>query len=172
MLKCALASYYAAKNINTHVEDYELRHNRPSFTLNTLQYLRQQGGPGTPLFWLVGMDSLATMDRWHGWQQLLAYAHIAVVNRPGYTLPSAGVLGEWWEQSSASIIEAAGLPGGKCILLDSAEKDLSSTDIRLLLRQKQKDGKTKKQIAQLVPAAVADYINQHKLYLTSDTEEL
>ena len=171
MLECAVGSVrYATKNINVHVEAYELRYNRPSFTLNTLQYLRQHHGPDTPLFWLIGMDSLATIDRWHGWQELLAYAHIAVVKRPGYTLPNTGVIGEWWARFSVSIDKASALPSGKCIVLDTSEKDVSSTGIRLLLQQKQKCDDTKKQIAQLVPAAVADYIQQHKLYLTSDTE--
>lgn len=171
MLECVIASACCTlKNLNVHVEDYELRHNRPSFTLSTLKYLRHQHGPDSPLFWLVGMDSLAAIDRWHGWQELLAFAHIVVVKRPGYTLPSTGVLGEWWARFSASISEASGLPSGKCILLDTTEKEISSTEIRLLLQQKQKCEATRTQIAQLVPTAVADYINQHKLYLTSDTE--
>lgn len=155
--------------MNVHVEDYELKHDRSSYTLHTLQYLRQLHGANTPLFWLIGMDSLIALDRWHGWQQLLQYAHIAVVKRPGYTAPSEGVLGQWWAQHCVSLGDIADSASGKCILLNTEEKDLSSTNIRQLLEQQKRCKETSLPITQFVPQAVADYIYQHKLYLTSDS---
>ena len=172
MLECALKTIASnPTGMNVHVEDYELKHDRSSYTLHTLQYLRQLHGANTPLFWLIGMDSLITLDRWYGWQQLLQYAHIAVVNRPGYLAPSERVLGHWWAQHRASLRDIAGSACGKCILLNTEEMDLSSTTIRRLIEQQRRCKETSLQITQLVPQAVAEYINQHKLYLTSDTEK-
>lgn len=61
----------------------ELLRNRPSYTVETLQALRQALGPACPIAWLIGGDSLLQLARWHRWRELFTLAHIIGVQRPG-----------------------------------------------------------------------------------------
>lgn len=52
----------------------------PSYTVNTLAYLKQQAEQQTLIF-LLGEDSLSHFDHWYQWQNILNYCHLVVMSR-------------------------------------------------------------------------------------------
>lgn len=117
----------------------ELEREGPSYTLDTVRAL-QLARPGASWFLLIGADQYANLHSWHGWQELLTRVVLAVAARPGVaTPPHAEVL--------AHAHRVVPLP----------PMDLSATDLRSRIALGQP-------ITELVPAAVASYIDQQALY--------
>jgi nicotinate-nucleotide adenylyltransferase len=75
------------------IDDRELRRDGPSFTVDTLESLRNDAG-GEPLGLIVGMDAFLGLTHWHRWEEILGLAHIVVAHRPGWRPPDMGPLGE------------------------------------------------------------------------------
>ena len=139
------------------VDDRELKRNRPSYTLDTLKELRLEL-PTTPLCFLMGMDSLCQLDQWHGWQELLDYAHLVVSHRPGwqpaFTANIAALL------AAHATVEPNQLHRqlhGCIYLFDSPQLDISSTHIRNCI-------KTGNNPQYLLPEPVLNYIRDKGLY--------
>lgn len=139
-------------------DDLELRKSTPSYSIETVQQIRQQVGKETPLFFCIGMDSLLTIDSWHHWQQLLDYCHLAICPRPGYKLPIKGHLAEWIEQNLCDDIERVKTLAQGCLHLCKIPlKDISSTAIRDSIKCAQS-------IDHLTPKSVVNFITKHSLY--------
>lgn len=73
------------------VDRRELRRAGPSYTVDTLRELRGECGPGRPIAWIVGGDSLLQLDSWHQWRALFDSAHVLAVERPGARLDPAAI---------------------------------------------------------------------------------
>jgi len=70
------------------------RQGRPNYTLDSLRKLRQEVGPGAALFCLMGADSFASLQRWHGAAEMPFAATLIVASRPGLHLNDLpGMLG-------------------------------------------------------------------------------
>ena len=139
-------------------DDLELRKRTPSYSIETVQQIRQQVGEETPLFFCIGMDSLLTIDSWHHWQQLLDYCHLAICPRPGYKLPIKGHLAEWIEQNLCDDIARVKTLAQGCLHLCKIPlKDISSTAIRDSIKCAQS-------IDHLTPKSVVNFITKHSLY--------
>lgn len=140
------------------VDDRELRRQTPSYTVATLQEIRSEVGAEDSLIWCMGMDSLATFDQWFRWRDILDYAHLVVVRRPGWAPPSEGELGEWLQQHSCSdFVDATTSSSGGVFLFDCPMLDISATSIR----QQVANGQS---VQFLVPEAVWQYIREKQLY--------
>jgi nicotinate-nucleotide adenylyltransferase len=121
------------------LERCELERNGPSYTLDTVREL-QARTPGATWFLVIGQDQYAGLHTWKDWQELLGRVTLAVANRPGVApRPDAQVL-----QFSHTAVP---LP----------MMDVSSTEIRR--RVAAGEG-----ITDLVPAGVARYSEQNRLY--------
>jgi len=121
------------------LERCELQRSGPSFTLDTVREL-QEREPGHEWFLIIGQDQYAGLHTWRNWRELLTRVTLAVANRPGLIArPHADV-----ERVPHTVVA---LP----------MMDISSTDIR----ERVAAGLG---IDNLVPAAVAGYIDQHHLY--------
>lgn len=57
------------------------------FTVDTLRVLTRRC-PGLRFVWIMGADSLAAFHRWQDWRAIAALVPIAVVDRPGWSLPA------------------------------------------------------------------------------------
>ena len=57
------------------------------YTIETIRYL-QGHCPGVRFVWIMGADSLAGFDRWRDWREIARRVPLAVVDRPGFTLPA------------------------------------------------------------------------------------
>ncbi|MFN2368309.1 MAG: nicotinate-nucleotide adenylyltransferase [Desulfurivibrionaceae bacterium] len=72
------------------VSDMEGARGGPSYSVDTLKELRDCLDPETLLFFIVGMDAFVELHTWKNWQELLDYANLAVVPRPGFPLARVG----------------------------------------------------------------------------------
>lgn len=136
----------------------ELQRGGVSYSVDTLRSLRQELGAQIPLIWLMGSDAYANIQRWHEWSCLLDLCHIAVIQRPTNACPlspEAQALLQQHQVQQISLLHHT--PHGHILLLDIAAPNISSTNIRQRISQQQT-------IQQLVPQAVADYIQENKLY--------
>ena len=121
------------------VSDLELRRAGVSYTVDTLRTLRREH-PDTEFLLLIGGDSLAQFHTWREPEAILDLAELLVYPRPGFDL--------------SAVDEAV---RRRATILDRPLLDLSSTDVRGLLRA----GRSARY---LVPDAVLAYAGEHGLY--------
>lgn len=148
------------------VDDREYRRPPPSYTIDTLTELRQELGPTRPLIFILGLDSLLTLHRWHRWRELCEFAHLLVVTRPGWTPDFVGEIADWIADHRVHdprMLECT--PNGRILLVETTPHAVSSTAIRAALHQ----GAAPETLP--LPAAVAGYIRQHQLYGVSSPHE-
>lgn len=144
------------------VELNELQREGLSYTVDSLAYLRCLY-PDEPLSWIIGMDSLATLEQWYNWQCLTDHANLLVVNRPGYDVPAAGPL-DWWLAQRRCAIEQLPEKGGVAFVA-TTPLAISSTAIRRQVSLRQSP-------AYLVTDVVRDYISTHHLYQISESIDI
>ena len=122
----------------------ELERGGASYTLDTVCEL-QALLPGAEWFLVIGQDQYAGFHTWQGWQELLARVTLAVADRCDPNRPGAVSVADVQVQRVAH--QAVALP----------MMDVSSTDIRARIARGQG-------IDDLVPPAVARYIDRHNRY--------
>ncbi|MBI3562735.1 MAG: nicotinate-nucleotide adenylyltransferase [Gammaproteobacteria bacterium] len=131
-----------------------------SYTVDTLQSLRQEF-PQSRLCLMLGLDAFSAFDTWYRYQDVLALAHIVVMQRPGSSLgqlQAHPAVYNLYQQHRAD--EPQGLRqhrAGLIWLQTVTPLAVSSTLIRKLQAQGQ-------DIRYLVVDPVRAYIHQHKLY--------
>lgn len=143
--------------INGHpklvADDRESNSIGKSYTIDTLISFRLQF-PCDSLAFIAGIDAYLNMPGWKQWQDYLHYAHIIVMNRPGYNLPDDAWGKAFTADEKAQITNSI---AGKIYYANSALVDISSTKIRKKLKAGQNVGNE-------LPACVINYINRKKLY--------
>lgn len=125
------------------VDDREVRRPGASYTVDTLRQLRAEQ-PQAQLYLVMGADQAASFARWREPQEIARLAIISIAERPRPDAPSGQ-------------FDATGIPGGRWQPIALPLMPVSATDIRERLA-------TGQGITDLVPAAVARYIDQHHLY--------
>jgi nicotinate-nucleotide adenylyltransferase len=143
------------------IEACELGRDGPSYTIDTLRYLRGARVGDRPLAILVGADSFLSLPAWREWRSLFDFAHVIVAERSGSELdPSqlsdalaAAVAGRW----AHSADELHAVASGLVLRLDQPLRPESASEVRRRIAAGT-DWRA------LVPAAVADYIAAHRLY--------
>lgn len=141
------------------VESVEVELDQQSFTIVTLQNLRQRY-PNDALFWLIGMDSLVNLASWHRWQELTDWANLLVVNRPGWELPRTGAVAQWLAprlEDAAELRSQGSVAQGKVVLLQTTPLDIASSALRQQLYGAD-FGKF------LLPESVRQYVAAQRLY--------
>ncbi len=145
------------------LDEAEVRAAQPSYTVPTLERLRQPAlcGAQRPLVLLVGADAFAGMSSWHRWENLFTLAHIAVAHRPGFPVladslppPLATACRDRLCADPSSLAEA---PAGRIVSFAMTQLDISATKIRALLS----NGISAQY---LLPDALLDYIRTHHFY--------
>lgn len=63
--------------------DIEFRLPRPSYTVNTLEKLKE-AFPDHTFHLIIGSDNWACFTRWYQWERIIAENHLLVYPRPGY----------------------------------------------------------------------------------------
>lgn len=124
------------------LEFTEYKHDK-SYTVYTIEYLRKLH-PKFQFLWCVCSDIVTSGSYrdWHRWDELAQEAKILVSERAGYPLPR-GVLPRPFVRA------------GRCL------KDISSTQIRALIREKMG-------IEQYTGKKISEYIKEHKLYMPKE----
>lgn len=147
------------------LSDAELTRSGPSYSSDTLRSLHAEGWLPSQIFFILGTDAFAEIATWHEFPAVLDAANFAIVARPGTTLAQASARTAAISQRLRPIGAGAGAasidPAGTGIfLIEAATPDVSSTDIR----ERVAAGRS---IDDLVPAAVARYIQAQHLYDSS-----
>ena len=161
--RLAMVELAAAGNPRFSVDGREIRRAGPGYTFDTLAELRAEAGGTRPLALLVGADAFLEFATWHRWHEIFGLAHIAIAHRPGYPVE------RWAERMpqplareySARLMQqplATHLtPAGGIVVVPFTALDISATAVRDMLRA----GASPRY---LVPEAVLDYIQTHRLY--------
>lgn len=124
-------------NPRLKVSSIEFSLPKPSYTIDTLTYLREKY-PEKEFCLIMGGDNLMSIDKWKNYEQLLRDYAIYVYQRPGYVTVNP----EFTKRVT---------------FLDAPLLDISST----LVRARLQEGKS---IRYLVPEAVCDYIEGSNMY--------
>jgi len=147
-----------AKNSALIADDLELKRASTSYSIDTLDLVRQKIGVKIPLFFCLGTDALLSIDSWHRWIELLDYCHIVICSRPNYQLPKGGVVAHWVGQHLCDdLTKVKKQSHGYLHLCKIPPLDISSTAIRDSI-------KCGKSIDNMTSEPVVNYIKQHSLY--------
>lgn len=139
------------------VDDCEIRRGGVSYSVDTLRALRESEKFGQIVF-VLGMDSLNTLPRWHNWQSLLDLCHLMVLARDGQQVnPEVARQIDFDVRSVTSSDELMTTEYGKLMILSEFEMDISSSQIREAIVEK-------KELGHLLDDAVIEYIQSNKLY--------
>ena len=111
----------------------------PSYTLNTLEYLKSEH-PDWHFRLMVGADVLGEVGHWHAFEEVTRIAPLFVLGRGGFEAEAAKY----------------GAPVGPTL------PDISSTEIRRLLACR--DGSARAALARILPSAVLACIEAESLY--------
>jgi len=126
-----------AGNEKFELSTYEIDKKGISYTVDTLQYYREEYGDKADLFFLTGCDSVAELSTWKGVDRILDISNFIIATRPG------------WKKNHDydGKVEYINIPG----------IDISSTVIRERIREC-------KSVKYLVPEPVIGYIEKKGLY--------
>ncbi|WP_368911436.1 nicotinate-nucleotide adenylyltransferase [Proteus vulgaris] len=154
MVRLALEPYSSFK-----VDTREIEKPTPSYTIETLRDFRKEIGDKHPLAFIIGQDSLLSINTWHQWDELLNVCHLLVCARPGYQTHFASAKMQTWltTHQTHQQEDIHCLPAGKIFLADTPLYNISATDIRA----RHKAGLD---CHDLLPPPVEDYIRQQQLY--------
>jgi nicotinate-nucleotide adenylyltransferase len=126
------------------VSDIEVVRQGTSYTVDTLKELKSHA-PDNELFLIVGGDVAAGFAQWHEPEQVLSLATLAVAKRRGTARARV----------DRALAEVRG--GERAAFFRMPRIGVSST----MIRRRARAGEP---LRYLVPDAVAEYINQHRLY--------
>jgi nicotinate-nucleotide adenylyltransferase len=82
---------FGAQKIPVQIDQQEIRRPRATYTIETLQAIREELGPDVSLIFLMGADQLQHLNSWQSWQQLFDYAHICAAARPGFAMDASAI---------------------------------------------------------------------------------
>ena len=135
MCEMACASSRYPDKIKVSAVEFVLE--KPSYTINTLRYLRENFGSEMEFSLLLGADNIENFDRWRNYEEILSDYRLLVYPREGYSV-----------EKFADKITFLG---------DAPLFDFAATDIRKAIAEN-------KNFTDKVCPAVAKYIIQNKLY--------
>ncbi len=136
-------------NPRFRVCDDEARRSGPTYSVDTLVELSAKLGPGTDLFFILGLDVLDQFDQWKDPERVLTLCRLLVLHRPGE--PDFDWPGFYRRVPKAE---------GRVQIVTAPLVDVSATELRRRVAVGEPlDGQ--------VPDAVAEYIQEQGLYLTA-----
>lgn len=124
----------------------EIRRGGPSYTVETLRALRAEH-PQDSLHFIVGSDIFEDVGNWQSFAELAGICEFLVIERPGcpLNLPPPSVA-------------KADLPLLRYSSFQAPTADISSSEVRRSISEG-------KNVSQLLPGRVYEYIQAHQLYL-------
>jgi len=137
-------------NPRLSVDDREMRRSGPSWTIDTIRDVLNDGDPADQVTWIIGADSLPELILWKDIENLLDLVDFVTAVRPGTDVESAlrdlePALGEDRVRRLSERV------------VTMPRMEVSSTDIRARIA-------SGRSIRYLVPEAVEQYIRDHGLY--------
>ena len=150
------------------IDTRELRRDGISYTVDSLQEIRNEHGDDTVIVFILGTDAFASLHQWQRWQSLLSLANVAVIERAGQ-ITTAQINEPELKALLAQSVTAVNATHGELIQLVLAPYHISSTVLRSTLgsihRADNKiDEAQLKVINEFIPASVVQYIEAQQLY--------
>lgn len=140
------------------VDSRELAREGPSYTVDTLSSLREDLGAETALAWVIGVDAAATLDGWRAWRRLPELAHLLLLERPGWSLPTAGPVAAMLKaRLTADVADLHRSAAGCVWWVGQPPLAVSASEVRATLAER-------RSAAHLLPLPVWAYIKQQELY--------
>ncbi|MFD1218316.1 MULTISPECIES: nicotinate-nucleotide adenylyltransferase [Microbulbifer] len=139
------------------LDERELNREGPTYTVDTLEELRQELGNNVSLSFCMGLDSLLGLPAWHRWEKLTELAHLIVVTRPGWQIPQGGEVAELLAQHRGEPEHLRSEAAGRILLREQTLLPISATGVRKLIR-------SGRSAQYLLPERVYEYIQAHRLY--------
>lgn len=121
---------FRASNVEFHLP-------KPSYTIDTLTYLREKF-PHEKFFVILGSDSLQNIRNWKNWEALIAQYPLIIYKRSGY--------------------DALPPDSARAQIMDAPILDISAAFIRSQIRDK-------KSVQYLLPELVWKYVQENRYYL-------
>ncbi len=149
MLRLALKEYPYFQ-----ISEYEMEKQGHSYTAETLEYFTQMH-PDVQFYFIVGADSLFSLDSWYSPERCLNQAVFLVGNR----------MKRSEEEVDRQILYLMERFGGIIQKVDMPDMEISSSNIRELLKRGQ-------DASLYLSPAVCDYIRQNHLYYQGPAENL
>ena len=134
--------------------DFEVRRSPPSYSIDTVETLRQRHGEDVEMHWVIGADMLIDLPRWHRAGELLDLVKLVIVARAP------------WQDRLEEILTCPDVAGGvspaqldriRRSVVETPLIDISSTMIRRRIAR----GAS---VRYLLPESVGRYIRDHGLY--------
>jgi nicotinate-nucleotide adenylyltransferase len=158
--RAAMVQLAIADNPQFLFDGRELSRTGASYTIETLESLRDELGDGTSLILIMGSDAFTKFNTWHRWQEIIKLCHIALVQRPASTNKESltkeleTFLHNHYTEHAEDLHEgSAGLVTMQAI----TPLEISSTAIRQALQLKHS-------ARYLMPENVLDYIAAKQLF--------
>ena len=79
--RVAMTTLLAEEDERMSVNLIEVNNNKTSYTVDTLRQLKQEDKTKNLVF-IIGQDSLSTLNKWHNWKDIFKYCHLLVMIRP------------------------------------------------------------------------------------------
>ena len=152
---------------------------KPNYSIETLERLREELGPGCKLYFLMGADSFLGLNKWHRACEIPFAAPLIVASRPGQrlegvkaALPAGSTIEATPERDRRAgnlevrayeILNSAG-ENAEFYLLPGLDCDISATEVRARMRAQDEAGEMEGGSEQMVPEAVARYVRSNGLY--------
>ncbi len=142
MVQLAIADYPYME-----FSDLELTRSGPTYTIDTLQSLKQEY-PEDDFYFILGGDSLSDLHKWRAYKEILTLAVILCARRNDADVPE---LEQIKLRLEAEVAEA------QIYIMDTPMMNISSTEIREQLQSGEKAPKG-------IPEAVLAFIQEYDLY--------
>ena len=159
--RAAMARLAIVKNPRFALSTVELTRPGKSYSIDTIRYFKERGGPRDSLYWILGLDAFREIGSWKNFQEIFPLCHLVVTSRPDCEEPMSlrgmpvavrklfcyDFHKQMYRHASGttlSFIKITGLA-------------ISASDIRNRLQK----GKS---VRYLVPLEVESYIRQRRLY--------
>ena len=142
-IRLAMTRLAAADDERFVVSTYEIEHEGPSYTYETLEALAAESEEG--LVFVMGADAAVGLESWRNPERVVEVARLAIARRAGVA-----------EAEVATVLRSLGADG-RAELLEMPEFGISSSAVR----ERAKAGRP---LRYVVPKAVARFIEEKGVY--------
>ena len=141
------------------INDIEIKKDDFCYTYKTLESLRQEYG-NIPIHFVIGSDSLISLDQWDNWLELFRLTNFLIIKRPHYelSLMNNKVAYEFKQRQEKDFDLYRVNLAGKIFVVPFLPIDISSSMIRDKI-------KNKLEFESHLPVIITNYIKQHSLYV-------
>ncbi len=129
------------------VSDIELKQNKQLYTIETLDYFKQQYGQDYDIYFIMGTDNLKELETWNNPERLLKDYKIIVLERSDDKLEEIISMNSFLNNNKESLIKIEGI----------SKIDLSSS----FIRDRIQNGES---VEEYMPKKVLEYIKTNELY--------